>query len=105
MAKKRSPRQQGVADAWAQPERRFFCSRQMCWMNRRWPFEWGFFTDWKILTMDFGNVKNKFYGVEVPEPWLSVTVGVRPFRVVVCRGHKRVLWLGDWEWKRQLSSG
>ena len=104
MAKKQSSQQRAVSDAWVRPERHFHFSRQMCWMHWRWPCEWGFFTDWKNLTMDFGKVKNKFHGVEVPEPWLSVTVGVRPFRVVVCRGHKRVLWLGDWKWKRQSRS-
>jgi len=76
-------------------EKRFHFSRHMCWGEVRWPCKWGFFTDWTSFTLDVGEPKVKFHGVQVPEPEFTLTISIWPPGISCFWGHKQLLWVGD----------
>lgn len=100
--KKRTPEQEAISRAKKAPERKWFASRRMAWANFTWPGKWGFWTNYNEVAFDAGTPRYKFHGPEVPEAVLGLNFRVWPPRLVLFWHRKRVLWLGDREWKRGL---
>lgn len=102
MAKKRTPEQEAISRAKKLPERKFFISRQMAWGRGNWPVEWGFFTNWRGFTFSVGAAVVMSVGEVAPNPVLTVTLDWRPFGFSIFWRNKRLVWIGDWEWKKGL---
>lgn len=105
MAKKRTPEQEAISRAKKQLERKNFASRKMVWaFVDRW-FPGGFFTDWTSMSVSVGEVGDRVDKEVCPMPVFLFSFGVAPFSVNVFWRNKRIMWLGDWEWKRSLRNG
>ena len=102
MAKKKTPEQVALAAAARKPERRRFMSRRMAWARGD---KWAFFTNYHGFSFSTGSPKKKFHGGDVPESQFTMSVDWRPFKVVVFWDLKRILWVGDWEWKKAFRVG
>lgn len=105
MVKERSTQQDAIRAAWNKPEKHFHFSRRMIWSHGKRPFKWGFFLGGGVLAIDIGELKNRFNGPEMPESQLTFSITVRPFGIICFWEQKRILWIGDWEWKKGLRSG
>lgn len=103
MVKKRTPQQEALSRAKKMPERRFFLSKRMCYGRGSRPCKWSFFTNWTGFTISLGEPKVKYYGQETPESRFLFEFATRPFSIMCFWERKRILWLGDWEWKKSLS--
>lgn len=104
MAKKkqRTPEQEALRFAHSKPEKHWWITRRSFRGSAHWPFKWGFFTDWKSLSFSAGIPKVKFNSPDVPESVFSFEISVKPLRLIAFRQNRRVLWWGDWAWKRNL---
>jgi hypothetical protein len=105
MAKKRSPEFEAIRVAMKRPERRAFCSRRMCWAKGKWPCKWTFFTNWRGFSLGLGHVERLSAGDTAPKSVLQVSLDWRPFGFMIYWRSKRIVWIGDWEWKKSLREG
>lgn len=105
MAKQKDPRHEAIRKAWDKPERKWFLSRKSCGAFGTWPCLWGLWTDWNTLAFSIGEPKKKKFREGTPEGLFSVNVRRKPFRLVAFWHLKRIIWLGDREWKRRLKNG
>ena len=102
MAKTRTPEQEAISRAKKQPERKGFASRKMAWaFGDRW-FPWGFFTDWTSFSVSVGQVGGRSEKETCPMPVFLFSFGVAPFSVSVFWCNKRLIWIGDWGWKKGM---
>lgn len=104
MSKKTTPEQEAIRAALRQPERRAFFSRRFSWGFGMWPCRWGFFFDWKSLTINFGEGESH-HGSSVPTHKFGITFTVWPFCILCFWKEKRIFWIGDREWKKGLFKG
>lgn len=86
--KKRTPEQEAIRKAMRKPERWWNCNRHCAWVHRQ---GWGFFTNWRGFSFSAGKPKEKFYGPEVPESMIQITLDIRPFRFLVYWGNRRLV--------------
>lgn len=105
MAKKRTPEQEALRRAFDEPERRWFANRNMVWAFGMWPCRWGFFFDWKSLTIDVGEYTDGPANQSWTRYILGITFSVWPFAIICFWKQKRIFWIGDWAWKRRLFKG
>ena len=104
MAKKLSPEFEAIRVAMKRPERSFFISRRMCWGRGKRPCEWGFFTNWRGFSINLGAVESVSDGDTASKSVLLISLDWYPFGFVIWWRSKRLIWIGDWEWKKALSS-
>ena len=104
MAKKNA-KQKALCEAWAKPERRWFYSRKSCYARGTWPCKWGFWTDWNTLAISMGEPKKRIYREGTPESQFTLNARRKPFRLVAFWHLKRIIWLGDRKWKKDLKKG
>lgn len=102
MAKKRTPEQEAISRANRKRERKAFCSRRMAWARGDWPVKWGFFTNWRGFTISFGATVVTSAGEVAPNPVFTITLDWHPFGFSIFWRDKRLVWIGDWEWKKGL---
>ena len=105
MAKKRTPEQEAISRAKKLPERRAFCSRRMAWVHGKRPFKWSFFTNWRGFSLSMGEVEGASEKETAPQPKVLVSLDWRPFGFVIWWRGERLVWIGDWEWKKSLRNG
>ncbi len=105
MVNKDSDQSKALRAAWDKPEKFFHFSRRMIWGHGKWPLKWGFFFGGGAIAIDIGEPKNRVNGSEVPESQLTLSATARPFGIICFWGQKRILWIGDREWKKGLRSG
>ena len=105
MDKARIAQQAAIRRASKVPEQRAFCSKRMCWANGAWPCRWDFYTNWRGFGVGIGTPKTKFNGPDVPEPLFSLFLDLKPFKIISFWGMKRLFWIGDWAWKKELHAG
>jgi hypothetical protein len=98
MAKKSNPKYDAVRQAYKVPERKCFASRQMAYVFEDRPFRWSIFTNWRGIVISVGGAASKQF---TPAAFLF-DFAVRPFGLIIFIRHNRILWLGDWEWKKEL---
>lgn len=92
---KPSPDYEALKRARAKPERTWFISRKMFWLNATWPGEWGVSTDWNEISFGAGTPAVKFNGPEVPEHVLSVWFRFWRFGMMVFWRRQLIMELGD----------
>lgn len=102
MTKKRSPEFEAIRLAMRRPERRAFCSRRMAWARGDWPVKWNAFTNWRGFSISVGVIEKVSDGDTAPKAVLLVSLDWRPFAFVIFWHGKRLVWIGDWEWKKSL---
>lgn len=105
MAKERDAQQDALRAAWDKPEKWFHFSRRMIWSHNTWPFKWGLFLGGGAIAIDIGEPKNRINGSEVPESQFTFSATARPFGIICFWEQKRIFWIGDWGWKKELRSG
>lgn len=65
---------------------------------------WRLWTDWNEIAFSWRKLKNfseKKLPKYTPDVW-TLNFKLQPFRLLLFRRTKRVVWLGDWQWKRNL---
>lgn len=102
MAKVRTAEQEAIRAARRRPEKTQFLSRRMAWANCTWPGKWGFWTNYNEVSFNAGTPRDKFYGSEVPAAALTVNFQIWPPRAIIFWQRKRLLWIGEKEWKKEL---
>ena len=102
MAKKHSPEFEAIRVAMRRPEKKRFISRRMAWARGDWPVHWSCFTNWRGFSLNVGAVEKLSDGDTAPKSVLLVSLDWRPFGFVIWWRSKRLVWIGDWEWKKAL---
>ena len=102
MAKKRTPEQEAISRAKKLPERKGFVGRRMAWGRGDRPFKWGFFTDWRCLSFSIGEMEGATAKETAPQPKFLVALDRQPFGFSIFWHGKRIVWIGDREWKKAL---
>jgi len=103
MAKKKStPEQEAIRAAYNKPTRKWFVGRRMAWVKGEWPAKWSFFTNWRGFSLSIGDVESASEKETAPKSVLLVSLDWRPFGFAIWWRSKRLVWIGDWEWKAAL---
>ncbi len=105
MAKKRTPEQEALSRAKKMPERKRFMSRKMAWAKGDRPVNWSFFTNWRGFCLSIGELEGASEKETAPQPKFLVSLDWRPFGFVIWWRSRRLVWVGDWEWKKALRNG
>jgi len=103
--KKRSPEFEAIRVAMRRPERKWFVGRRMAWAKGTRPVKWSFFTNWRGFSIGIGAVEKVSDGDTAPKAVFQVSLDWRPFGFVIWWRSKRLVWIGDWEWKAVLRNG
>ena len=101
MVKVRTAEQEAIRAAQRRPERKRFVNRRMAW---GFFGVWSFFTDWTSVSVSVGQVGGRAEKETCPKPVFLFSFGVTPFSAVMFWRSKRLFWIGDWEWKRELNA-
>lgn len=85
----------------AAPRWEFTLRRRWLSAYGSWPFQWGFFTDWWGFSVNFGKSKEIIKG-RMRSYRIVFSCSVKPFSILIFWYGKRILWIGDWKWKKDL---
>lgn len=102
MAKERTPEQEALSRANRLPERKWFIGRRMAWAKGTRPIKWSFFTNWRGFSLSFGDVESVSDNDTAPKAIFLMSLDWRPFGFVIWWRSERLVWVGDWEWKKSL---
>lgn len=91
--------QEAIQAAQRRPEKKRFANRRMAWAFFE---EWSFFTDWTSMSMSIGQVGGRAEKETCPMPVFLFSFGIAPFNASIFWRSKRIFWIGDWKWKREL---
>lgn len=70
------------------------------WGN--WPTKWNFFTNWRGFSLSVGAVEQESEKEVAPKSIFLMSLDWRPFGFSIWWRSKRLVWIGDWEWKAAL---
>jgi hypothetical protein len=77
----------------------------MAWARGDRPAKWSVFTNWRGFCLSIGELEGATAKETAPQPKFLMELNQRPFGFSIFWYGKRLVWIGDWEWKKALRSG